>query len=85
MISDNYNFQLIEAAHPAISVKIKLYWGHPEFTPYVDSLLHYTRTDVRQGFSMAVTSALMHLQDRHDGDFPTLVRKSSSGWDFDSR
>lgn len=70
------NFKVIVDAYPVIAEKIKLFWGHQEFTDLVNDLLHNTRDNSRIGFPMQVTVALFDLQERHDRNFPHLAQKT---------
>ena len=72
------SFNVIAADFPSIGAKIKLFWGHQEFTDLTHELLNSTRDHSRVGFPLAVTAALFDLQDRHDRLFPQLAEPRSN-------
>ena len=80
MIEDSQNYQLVNAAFPHIGRKIKLLWGYPEFVTMMLQLQTDTRGGKRKGFPGDVLFALMHLEEKHDIEFPHLKRQITSNW-----
>jgi hypothetical protein len=66
--SDAHTF--ISHLHPRIAAALKLYWGEPEFVPYVENLLQDTRDGERKGFHGDVVIALQNLLERHNLEYP---------------
>lgn len=75
MLSSNA-YACISQSHPRIAAAIQLFWGHPEFVPYIDGLLVDSRSDVRQGFTREVLTSLTNLLERHHVDFPRYTPAS---------
>jgi hypothetical protein len=71
-------FNVIAEAFPSIARKIKLFWGHQEFTDLLHDLIHSTRDHSRTGFSLQVTSALLDMQEWHDRRFPQFSIRSAN-------
>lgn len=65
---------------PRIGAAIKLFWGQPEFAPYVEKLLTDNRTESRKGFPVDVAIALDNLLSRHNTDFPALAPSGDAVW-----
>lgn len=63
-------FVFIANAHPRIAAALKLYWGEPEFVPYVENLLNDTRDGERKGFHGDIVIALQNLLERHNLEYP---------------
>ena len=80
MIEDNQNFKVINIVFPHIGEKLKLFWGCPEFGPYIDSLQTDTRGGNRAGFPGVVLNALFMLAMEHDEAFPNLRHKQTDKW-----
>ena len=70
------NFNVVADSFPSIAKKIKLFWGHQEFTDLMHDLLNNTRDHSRAGFPLDVTAALLELQERHDRLFPQFAETS---------
>ncbi len=70
------NYQIIATAFPPIGEKIKLFWGHQDFTDLMQDLLYNTRGHSRMGFTLDVAAALLELQDLHDRTFPKFKQVS---------
>lgn len=66
------NYQVVVEAYPEIAKKIKLHWGHQEFTDLVHELLNETRGHGREGFPTHVVDAFLTLQQLHDQVFPSM-------------
>ena len=67
---DSKAFAYISNAYPRIAAALKLYWGEPEFVPYVEKLLNDTRDGERKGFQPDMLIALHNLLERHNLDYP---------------
>lgn len=80
VIEDNVNFKVINVVFPHIGEKLKLFWGCPEFGPYIDSLQTDTRGGSRAGFPGVVLNALFMLTLDHDKEFPDLLHKQTDKW-----
>ena len=80
MLTDDYDFLLIQTWHPEIAKKINWVWGSDIFHKYVSILLTDTRDGTRQGFNKDVISSLIALQQKHDEEFPLLVPKNTDIW-----
>jgi hypothetical protein len=80
MITDNKNYQLVNARFPHIGKKIKFLWGYPEFVTMMLKLQQDTRGGTRKGFPGEVLFALMALEEDHDLEFPHLKRQIVSNW-----
>lgn len=80
MIDADESFKLITQAFPHIGKRLKFYWGHPEFAPYIDSLQTDSRQSTRTGFPGPVLNALFMLAMKHEGDHPHLAPKQSDIW-----
>ena len=72
------NHRAVANAFPIIGEKIKLFWGHQDFTDLMHDLLHNTRGNSRQGFKLDVAVALLELQELHDRVFPQFKEVSFS-------
>ena len=79
------NFDVVLAAYPLIAKKIKLFWGHQEFTALLDDLLTNTRGHERAGFPKEVSIALWELKQRHDHVFPKLAEHKGIEWQLNYR
>jgi hypothetical protein len=80
MIDDDLNFQVVNNAFPHLGKKIRLFWGYPELPAMMLELQQNTRDTPRQGFPIAVLTALIALEERHDRDYPRLKRQILSNW-----
>jgi hypothetical protein len=74
------NYRVVANAFPTIGEKIKLFWGHQDFTDLMHDLLHSTRDHSRGGFKLDVALAFLELQALHDRVFPQFKKVS-----FDAR
>ena len=79
------NFSVVLGAYPGIAEKLKLFWGHQEFTDLLDDLLNNTRDHQRAGFPAEVSVALWELQELHDKVFPKFAEKKGIGWTLNYR
>ncbi|MGE5469863.1 MAG: hypothetical protein ACM3X0_03580 [Bacteroidota bacterium] len=70
----------IEARFPHISAKLRVFWGHPEFVAYINSLFIDTRGGTRQGFPKEIALALWKLHQAHDREFRHLAEDAASSW-----
>jgi hypothetical protein len=75
MLDQNPHFTAINDAFPHIGAKLRTFWGHAEFAPYMDSLLQDTRHGARKGFPFEVLMALSSLSDEHDEAYPRALPK----------
>lgn len=80
MIDDDENFRVIAQVFPHIGEKLKFFWGHPEFVPYIDSLQTDSRAGTRSGFPGAVLNALFALALKHEDEHPHLAPKQVDIW-----
>jgi hypothetical protein len=76
MIEDSENFKLINESFPHIGIKLRLFWGHPEFNALMDNLHHDARGGKRKGFPSNIMLALHNLDSEHSHTFPKLAKKS---------
>lgn len=67
---DSRAFAHVSDAFPRIASTLQLYWGEPEFVPYVEGLLKDTRDGERKGFQGDMIVALQNLLERHNLEFP---------------
>ncbi len=72
MLELNPHYSAINQAFPHIGSKLKLYWGHQDFTRYMSELLHDTRNGQRRGFPFEVVVALTLIAEDHRQLFPHL-------------
>ena len=79
------SFRVVLNTYPDIAKKIKVFWGHKEFSELVHKLLHDTRGHTRAGFPMHVTEALLTLQQWHDYHRPQWSMQSGRNWPINSR
>ena len=79
-VSDRQHFLTVNSAFPSIGHKIKLFWGHPEFTRLMLDLQLDTSDRPRLGFPEEVLLALHQLELEHDSEFPQLRRDIPSFW-----
>ena len=79
----NLHFATVMNKFPRVGKIISLYWGQPEFAPYVYTLIHDNRNGKRQGFPFDVAMALTELQQLHDETFPLLIPKQRDPWSSD--
>lgn len=80
MLSDNPDFIAVNQAFPHIGEKLKLYWGGPDFAPYMRGLLQDTRDGQRRGFPFDALMNLQTLSDLHKRAFPELDPPSEEIW-----
>lgn len=82
VLTEDFNYLLISSNHLHISKKLELFWGEPEFTDLIYSMLNDTRSDTRAGFSTTIVYALLSLVSLHECTFPHLKKKSTSDIDW---
>lgn len=71
MIEDYKGFVLINERFPHVGKRLKLFWGEPEFMPYIEALKSSARgKDMRKGFPQDVTEALFELTSLHERQYP---------------
>lgn len=75
ILDGNPQFKIVQQSFDRIAVRLKLVWGHKEFRPYMDGLLHDTRAGARKGFPATVLFALHALSEEHDESFPEFRAK----------
>jgi hypothetical protein len=63
-------FKLINDAFPHVGRRLSLFWGEPEFNPYMEGLLTGGREGKRLGFPLPVANALLELAERHERKYP---------------
>ena len=66
MIEDTKEFKLVNGAFPHLGKMLKLYWGQPEFGPYVKGLMADDRAGERHGFPEDIANALLELSWEHE-------------------
>jgi class 3 adenylate cyclase len=69
-LEDNARYRLIKLQMPRIAQKLELFWGCPEFGPYISYLMKDTRGGTRLGFPAEIADALLGLVEDHDFVFP---------------
>ncbi|MBC7917503.1 MAG: hypothetical protein H7Y28_06810 [Rhodoferax sp.] len=79
-ISDRPHFIAINSTFPELGHKIRVFWGHPEFTALMLNLQQDTSDRPRFGFPQTVMHALQQLELDHDSEFPHLRREIPSFW-----
>ncbi|MEO8542680.1 MAG: hypothetical protein ABI434_03815 [Burkholderiaceae bacterium] len=84
VITDNYDYQVVNTSFPHIGRKIAEQWGQPEFNRLIHQLLRDTRGGGREGFPAQVTLALVGLESQHQRDYPQLTIPPSSMWDLNN-
>ena len=67
-------YERVNNDFPRIGAAIKLFWGQPEFGPYVEKLLTDNRSEGRKGFAGDVVIALHNMLTRHNADFLELAQ-----------
>jgi class 3 adenylate cyclase len=72
-LENNPRFKLLKVEMPRIAQKLELFWGCPEFGPYVSHLMKDTRDGTRQGFPHEIANALLGLVEDHDYLFPKFL------------
>ncbi len=78
---DSDAYVCVNDRFPHVAAAIKLFWGHPEFSPYIERLLLDTsRGGKRRGFPLNVVNALTALMDRHNIEFPHLAPSGQGIW-----
>ena len=70
MIEDTQEFKRVNGAFPHVGKLLKLYWGEPEFGPYIEGLIAGGRGADRHGFPEDVVNALLELSWEHERLFP---------------
>jgi hypothetical protein len=80
VIENSPYYQTIELGFPNIARKIKVFWGHPEFTKLLQDLQTDSSDKPRAGFPADVLLALSELQSIHDSTFPQHAPKDRSIW-----
>ena len=79
-VLDSKAYECVNNHFPRIGAAIKLFWGQPEFAPYVEQLLTDNRSESRKGFSGDVVIALTNIVTRHNADFPALAITGDAVW-----
>lgn len=79
----NLHYAQVMNKFPRIGKILSLYWGQPEFGPYMDDLINNSRDGKRNGFPFDVAMALLELQQLHDKQFPQLIPKLRDPWSSD--
>lgn len=69
-LENNPRYKLLKLQMPRIAQKLELFWGCPEFGPYVSHLMKDTRDGTRQGFPLEIANALLGLVEDHEFVFP---------------
>ena len=70
MIEDTQEFKQINAGFPHLGKMLKLYWGEPEFGPYIEGLIADGRGGERHGFPEDIANALLELSWQHERAYP---------------
>ncbi len=81
MLDDDRNFNVVNAAFPHVGKRIRLFWGEPEFKPYMLDLQTMNRGGNREGFPTAVAQALFALTLKHGMEHPSLMQSKEDVWD----
>jgi len=82
MIEDSPYYETIDFSFPNIAKKIKVFWGHPEFTKLLQDLQTDSSDKPRAGFPGDVLLALSELQTIHDLVYPQHAPKDNSIWNI---
>jgi hypothetical protein len=81
VIDSSAEFKLINDGFPHVGRRLSLFWGEPEFNPYMEGLLTGGRQGKRQGFPIPVANALLELAERHERQFPPrIVPPKKDNW-----
>lgn len=74
------DFDIVDSKYPHIGLRLKTYWGHREFDPYINDLMKDTRDGMRQGFPPDVAAAILRISQDHVNKFPHLVQQITDIW-----
>lgn len=67
------HFRSIRPAHPDIVERLIALWGTRDLGVYINSVLREASAGLREPLAPRLQSALMHLKDLHDAEFPKLA------------
>lgn len=81
-LTQDFNYLLVNSNHQHITKKLELFWGEPEFSDIIYSMLNDTRSDTRAGFSTPFVYSLLSLVTLHEFHFPELKKKSTTDIDW---
>jgi len=76
VIEDEKDFKVVAEAFPKIGEKLKLLWGSPEFSAFLDELEQEKTGKQRLGFPADVLVALINLGSAHEKEFTHLNVRS---------
>lgn len=79
-LEENPDFKKMEERFPHIGRRVKAAWGHASFPLYIDGLFNDNRGGKRQGFPEEIVTALFHLTQLHDLEYPQFERKVADLW-----
>lgn len=82
ILTEDFNYQVVNSTHLHIAKKLELFWGEPEFTDVIYSMINDTRSDTRSGFSTTILYALLSLVSLHEHHFPQFKKTSTSDIDW---
>ena len=82
VLTEDFNYQVVNSTHLHIAKKLELFWGEPEFSDIIYAMLNDTRSDNRAGFGTTIVYALLSLVSLHEHEFPELKKKSTSDIDW---
>ena len=82
ILTEDFNYQVVNSTHLHIAKKLELFWGEPEFSDIIYAMLNDTRSDTRAGFSTPFVYSLLSLVTLHEFHFPELKKKSTSDIDW---
>ena len=68
------DYLLVQELVPHIAKNIKAFWGSEFLPEYITKLMFDTRDGKRQGFPDGVGKSLTNLLNRHDEEFPRVVK-----------
>ncbi len=84
MSAVNQSFEIIRNSYPEIAKKLRLFWGHAEFSEVVQELLHEDDGATPEALPGAVIAALLAMRHAHNDHFPHFARQADSLWSVDS-
>jgi hypothetical protein len=84
MIEKTAVFKVVNDVFPNVGKAIRIFWGHPEFHEYMDSLQQEKSGKIRAGFPPHILNALVDLACEHDARFPKLLPKQDDIWAVDA-
>ena len=69
----NQSFEVVQNSYPEIAKKLRLFWGHAEFSELVQGALHDSHGQTPVDLPVPVIKALLTVQSWHDQHFPNFA------------